>query len=325
MKILFQSRTPLPVSLYGGTERMQMWLMKELVRQGHQVVFVGPASSRVSEAGVEHIHLEPQYHLDWAHLIPSGVDVVHLFEEVGFKVPTPYLVTIGGNGQPGQQFDVNTVFVSGKHAANHGSDRFVYNGLDFEDLPTPPQEPKDWDNFVFLAKASWKVKNLRHCVKACRKARKHLHIGGGRSWTPSRYIHSWGMVDQERKAELLAQGDALLFPVRWEEPFGIAIVEAFAMGLPVIGSPYGSLPELITENMGIICKSYEELLAALKDSSRGRSFSAAFIREQALARFSIAEVARQYLKLYAEVQSRPLNSKRPVAQFTERPVALLPF
>jgi glycosyltransferase involved in cell wall biosynthesis len=324
MKIVFQSRTPLPVARYGGTERMQYWLMKELVRQGHRVAFIGPKESQVANIGVQLIPYAGE--ADWSSSIPSDANVVHLFEEVIFKVPVPYIVTIGGNGQPGQTFDQNAVFVSAKHARNHGSDRYVYNGIDFDEYPWDGDSKKGWDQFLFLAKASWSVKNLKHCVKSCRAAKKHLHIGGGRSLTLSRYIHSYGLVDQSQKQRLFAKTDALLFPVRWEEPFGIAIVEAFAMGLPVVGSPYGSLPELITEGMGVLVRNYDELLSVVGSTRPQSILSPSQLRQEALRRYSMPVVAGNYLALYEEVQGgRPLNTKPPQAQFKERPENLLPF
>src|SRR5690606_27535598 len=136
----------------------------------------------------------------------------------------PTLVTIQGNGKQGEDFSRNTSFLTRKHAAIHGSDVFVYNALDFEEYPWQPTK-KNWDQFLFMAKGSWKVKNLKHCIKACKQSKKHLHIGGGKSWLPSKYIHSYGMVGGDEKLEIMRKCDALLWPVRWHEPFGIAVIE----------------------------------------------------------------------------------------------------
>lgn len=324
MKIVFQSKTALPVARYGGTERMQYWLMKELVRQGHEVALLGPEGCRVEDIGVQWIPYGGEE--DWSASLPKDTDVLHLFEEVTFKVPVPYLVTIGGNGQPGQQFDQNAVFVSRKHARNHGSDRYVYNGIDFDEYPLSQAPEKGWEQFLFLAKANWSVKNLKHCVRVSRSCRKHLHIGGGRALSLSRYIHSYGMVDQVQKHKLFAKTDALLFPVRWEEPFGIAIVEAFAMGLAVVGSRYGSLPELITEGMGVLCVDQQELKEVVCGDRPTGLFSPEKLRQEAQKLYAMPVVARNYLSLYQEVlNGKSLNPAPPKAQFQERPENILPF
>jgi glycosyltransferase involved in cell wall biosynthesis len=324
MKIVFQHQCELPVATYGGTERILFWLMKEFVRQGHQVCFLGDPRSRLAEYGIELIPVESGSQ-DWRPLIPKDVDVVHAFSTPPFELEVPHIVTIEGNGKPGEEFHHNTVFVSGKHAELHGSHSFVHNGIDLEEYPFRPRaKPAEWENFLFLAKAKWPVKNLRHCVRACRAGRRHLHIAGGRSWWPSRYIHNYGMVDQVKKNELLAKTDALLFPVRWHEPFGIAVIEAFAAGLPVIASPYGSLPELVNDRVGVICRNYDELALAVRE--RPRDFDAEEIRHYVETKFGIPVIANQYLSLYEKViGGEKLNAVRPRATFHEDAQLLLPY
>ena len=186
-----------------------------------------------------------------------------------------------------------------KHASLHSSKRFIYNGIDFQEYPHPQKEVRNWKNFLFLAKASWKVKNLQHCIDVCKESKKHLFIAGGRKITFSSFIHSQGMLDQESKVQLLQKMDALLFPVRWHEPFGLAIVEAFSAGLPVLGSPYGSLPELISDGMGQICKDFAELKNALLNPPKFNSPKE--IRALAEERFSSYQMAKNYLKVYEEI------------------------
>jgi len=178
MNILFQHTGPLPVLKYGGTERIIFWLMKELVRQGHNVYLIGHPHSKVKEYGIQLIVQKNSD--DWREQIPSNIDVAHLFYTPAWPLPCHLLVTIEGNGQPGEVFHPNTVFVSAKHAELHGSQSFVYNGLDIHEYPFTPRAKSKWDNFLFLAKAQWKVKNLSDCVRACRQQKKHLAVAGGR-------------------------------------------------------------------------------------------------------------------------------------------------
>lgn len=336
MHIIFQHNHILPIQRYGGTERLIFWLMKYLVREGHRVTLIGHPKSKVKEFG---INLIPQLCNDWRSLIPENSDVIHLFDPLRFELTThPCLTTIGGNGRPGELFDLNTVFVSKSHAKNHCSESFVHNGIDLAEYPKHENAHKDgsWNNFLFLAKASWKVKNLAHCIRGAKEAKKHLHIAGGRAWGLSNlfssYIHSHGMVDQNQKQELFKRMDALLFPVRWPEPFGLAIVEAFAAGLPVIGSCYGSLPELITPSTGIICKSYEELLDALTTSPsyQKQKFNRDEIRAHVERNYSIEVMGKKYLELYKKVMAGDkLNLTPPTFRSGHSPNAtaetLLPF
>lgn len=314
MKITLEHAGVLPVTHYGGTERIIYWLMKGLVEAGHEVNLISiKESEAVKKIGV---NLVIKKNEDWRFDIPKNTDVVHTFYTPKIS-EFPHLVTIQGNGVPGEKFIKNTVFVSQKHAQNHGAESFVYNALDLAEYPYVKKNSHHWKNFLFLAKASWKIKNLAHCVQSCKKANKHLHIAGGRWWGLSRFIHSHGMVDQSQKNKLMDQCDALLFPVRWHEPFGIAIIEAMARGLPVIGSPFGSLPELITSEVGVICKSYDDLL---KTVSRGENhFNADKIRSTVEEKFSHKIMTKNYVGFYEKVlKGETFNQNEPMAKFTVR-------
>lgn len=322
MKIVFHHPHPLPVIRYGGIERIIYWHMIELSRRGHQVVLIGHKDSKVKEFGIELIPLSEQNKNSWEALIPDDTSIVHLFYNNAVKL-FPTIVTMQGNGKHGEYFHINTVFVSKKHAENHQSNQFIYNGIDLNEYPFSPKEIS-WNKFAFLAKASWSVKNLKHTVWATRKASKHLNIIGGRWIGLSRYIHSLGMLGGEEKLQALKECDALIFPVRWHEPFGIAIIEAMAMGLPVIGSPYGSLLELITESTGFIVHNKEELLEKLK--SKPQHFDSKKIRLYVEENFSIQKHTELYLNKYHEILSgKTLNASEPTYGLSQKAEDLLPF
>jgi glycosyltransferase involved in cell wall biosynthesis len=322
MKILFQHDGILPVREYGGIERIIYWHMQELSKKGHEVVLIGHKDSQVEQIGVE---LIPTIE-NWASLVPDNTDIIHLFYNHVPKLKIPTINTIQGNGKVGEVFCKNTIFVSQKHAYNHSSTEFIYNGINLEEYPFEKNHTSsNWNDFLFLAKGSWKVKNLKHCIKACKAAKKHLHIAGGKAILPSKYNTSYGMVGGDKKVQILKKCDALLFPVRWPEPFGIAIIEAMAFGLPVIGSPYGSLPELIQENVGAIVNNYQELLSILKNPPR--KYNSQEIRNYVEEHYSIEKHTEKYLEKYKQVIGNEyLNQEAPTFR-TNIPEAnsLLPF
>ena len=327
MKVVFFHEGILPVKKYGGIERILFWHMVELVKLGHDVVLIGNPLSEVEDRGIKLTPFDASKDPDFENYIPDDADILHLYFNYKVKKDIPTVVNIQGNGQIGEEFPLNSVFLSKKHAQNHGSQQFVYNALDLNEYPFEGTRQKScrWENFLFLAKGSWRVKNLKHCVKASKKSKKHLHIVGGRAFWPSSYIHNYGMLGGIEKLETINKCDALLFPVRWHEPFGIAIIEAMAMGLPVIGSPFGSLPEIITPDVGVICQNYEELLDTL-NSPRPTFFEAEQIRAYVEEKFSISEFTRKYLELYRQVtKGITLNPKAPTLRTGERPEDMLPF
>lgn len=321
MNILFEYDGILPVKRYGGTERIIFWLMKELSALGHQVTVIANGQSQVEEIGV---NLIPREGRDWRELIPKDTDIIHLTYAPSYKLEYPIITTIHGNGRIGEYFSKNTVFVSKKHAENHGSDQYVYNGLDLSEYPFVKRESGKWNNFLFLAKASWRVKNLKDCIRVCKQSKKYLHIAGGRSFSFSKYIRSYGSVSQPEKLEILNKVDALLFPVRWHEPFGIAIIEALAMGIPVIGSTYGSLTNLLSDEVGYLCESYDDLLKVVQKEIN--SFDSEKLRAYVENNFTSKIMAQKYLALYQKViDGENLNQEMPTYKSDIPPETLLPF
>jgi glycosyltransferase involved in cell wall biosynthesis len=119
-----------------------------------------------------------------------------------------------------------------------------------------------------------------------------------------------GPVSGEEKAALLAGARALLFPVLWPEPFGLAVVEALVSGTPVIGSRKGSLPELVPPDVGQLLDPQDEdgwasALAGRWDPERCRAW--------AIGRFHYSKMAENYEKQYRKVLAgEVLNPQEPL-------------
>lgn len=107
-----------------------------------------------------------------------------------------------------------------------------------------------------------------------------------------------GEVPDERKKELLAGARAALFPIRWQEPFGLVMIEAMSCGTPVIANGRGAVPEVVTDGVtGFITQDEDGMVAAL---SRLDAIDSKLCRADALARFSPAGMADGYERVYAE-------------------------
>tara|TARA_R110002072_G_scaffold64203_2_gene159301 strand:- start:146476 stop:147444 length:969 start_codon:yes stop_codon:yes gene_type:complete len=322
MKIVFQHNDILPVKKYGGIERMIFWHMKELVRQGHEAILIGHPLSDVEKYGIK---LIPQASAEWWKQIPAGTDGIQLF--YNFTPPTdiPIIHNIGGNGKHGEKFHINTVFVSRKHAQNHNSSSYVYNAIDINEYPFEPKENKNWNDFLFLAKASWKVKNLKDCVLSCKEAKKNLHVCGGRNFWPNKYIKNHGMIGGEEKLQIMKSCDAFLFPVRWQEPFGLAVIEAMSQGLPAFTSSYGSLPELISnERLGKVLSNSSELVEILRE--KPLDYDPEYIRNHIVENFHIDKFTSSYVELFKKVAAgETLNQTRPEWSLSKEAQQLLPF
>jgi glycosyltransferase involved in cell wall biosynthesis len=76
--------------------------------------------------------------------------------------------------------------------------------------------------------------------------------------------HYLGEVSHERKLELLAGASALLFPIRWNEPFGMVMIEAMACGTPVLAFPEGAAPEVVDHGRtGFLCDDEAAMVDAI--------------------------------------------------------------
>jgi glycosyltransferase involved in cell wall biosynthesis len=279
---------------------------------GHQVTILAPAGSSCPFAQV--LPLRPGVEL--AAQVPGNVDVVHIHDHRLQAPDIPSLYTFHGNSFKAGSMHQNTVFISAHQARRHGGEVYVHNGMDTGEYGQP-----DWKiprkELVFLAKAAWKVKNVRDAIYIARKAGRPIVIAGGTRlnfkmgfrFTLDPNARFLGMVDQARKIATLNRGLALLFPVRWHEPFGLALIEALYFGNPVFGTPFGSLPEIVTEEVGFLSSNRSELIARLgqlEDFDRRRC------HEYVCDRFNSAVMAGNYLKLYEKVcNGESLHEARP--------------
>lgn len=295
MKIVHVIDAEFPVPGYGGTERVAWWLGKAQAEMGHEVTYLCRPRAQVPFAKVAPL---PKNYSDLTPFIPPGTDVVQLYGTPQFRLDYPYLVNIGGNGQPGEIFDPRTVFVSETHARRHNSQAFVHNGLDPAEYDFREQRGA---RALFLAKASWRVKNLKGAIRAAQAAGVGLDVAGGRAWWWQRGVKSHGEVGGAEKRRLLAEASCLLFPVIWEEPFGLAVVEALVSGAPVVATPRGALPEIIVPGTGFLCESFAELVDSL---NRVHELDPAACRARVLEKFTHIHMAQGYERYYKKLLSQ---------------------
>jgi len=324
MNILLQHNAILPVNQYGGTERVVWWLGKYLSLLGHKVTFLVKEGSQSSFANI--IPFNENQPLD--EQIPDDIDVVHLNQKPQEYIRKPFVVTQHGNSSQLDSLHQNTVFVSRNHAERHGGEAFVYNGIDFDEYGKPDFNlPRK--HLHFLAKAAWRVKNVKGAIEIAKRSHHKLVVMGGSRlnfkmgfrFTPDLNVRFHGMIGGQEKLQILNQSKALLFPVLWHEPFGLAIVESLYMGSAVFGTTYGSLPELIHPEVGFLSNHKHELVEQLKNVDH---FSPKLCHEYAQDVFSAKAMTEKYITYYETVLAgKPLNSQIPKA--LEKYPKFLPF
>jgi glycosyltransferase involved in cell wall biosynthesis len=292
MHVAVFSHYRLPVTKYGGTERVVVALVRALAVLGHRVTLVAAPGTRVPEATV--IELAPDTvtgaATDLATLVPDA-DILHAFFPLKCLPSRPFVQTLAGNLRAGSTAPPNNIFVSRDHARRYGSDVFVYNGLDPADFIF--RSTKD-DYDLFLGRLH-SVKGYRWAIEGAKRSGRRLILAGG--WRPSfrRNIRYVGEVGGHRKAELLAGARCLWMPALWDEPFGLTTIEALFSGTPVLGTHWGALPEVVSAEVGALHDTIDELVAAAQTIHTRDS---AACRRHAERYFSHVVMAEEYLRMY---------------------------
>lgn len=107
-----------------------------------------------------------------------------------------------------------------------------------------------------------------------------------------------GEVGIAEKNQLLGNSCAMLFPVQWDEPFGLVMIEAMACGTPVLALPGGSVAEVVKENVsGHVRKTTDELA----ECARNLKLQAQTVRAYMEKSFSVDRMTQSYIKLYSEI------------------------
>ncbi|MFQ5666297.1 MAG: glycosyltransferase [Candidatus Binatia bacterium] len=298
MHIAHLTAWPVPVARYGGSQRVVYWLAKAQARLGHRVTLLAPAGSTCPGVDVIEVPRGAAY----TRCMPAGVDVAH-FHGVGTAgVAVPHLITTHGNSPDELAYSPNKIYVSRDRARRAGSTLFVHNGVDPDEFIYCERKQ---DYFLFLSKVNRRVKGVDVALRLARRLRFRLVVAGGRRheliktgslWNSLRAnVQFCGEVGGRRKAKLIAGARALLFPIRWDEPFGLVVAEALISGTPVITTPRGAMPELVTPNVGFLCRDEAEFEQAIRHVA---DVSPAACRHRALEHFTSAVSAHKYLQYY---------------------------
>ena len=330
---------PVPPERYGGTERVVSHLIDELVRRGHEVTLfasgdsTAPADDLVAPTR-QSLRTDPNVKDKLAaHIQELGqvieraesFDVMHSHVDyVAFPAaalsPTPTVHTLHGrldlpHLRPLFAQFRGLPFVSISDAQRAPLDGLrinwvatVYHGLPLDDYPFGPD---GGDNLVYLARMS-PEKRPDLAIEVAKRAGMKLTIAAKIDQTEKEYfereirprldhplIDFIGEVDHQRKVALLSRARALLFPIDWPEPFGLAITEAMACGTPVVTRPCGAVPEIVAhERTGLVASSVDELVDAVKRVDR---LDRRECRREVEERFSASRMAADYERVYSQL------------------------
>jgi len=330
-----------PPERYGGTELFVAHLAEGLREAGHEPVVYTVGASKVNcetrwrtrrgewpIASALESSLEDLDHSSWACQDAGDCDLIHLNNAPGLHlarfVRQPMVYTLHHPHEPAlsrhyaQYPQVQYVAISRDQARRERMPRLqvVRHGLDLEQYALGGGRR---DYLCVIGRIA-PIKGTHTAIAVARAAGLPLKIAGE---VQPLYRDYWeheirpqlggdieyiGEVNLKEKNQLLGGARAMLFPIEWEEPFGLVMIEAMACGAPVLAFGRGSVPEVVEDGIsGWICRHPAEMA----ERAGGPLPAAAECRNHVAAHFSTQDMVRHYLDLYAGCLESAPEDVRP--------------
>ncbi|MEE3719582.1 glycosyltransferase family 4 protein [Tumidithrix elongata RA019] len=326
-----------PPPAYGGTELVVSLLTEELVRRGHDVTLFASGDS-TTHAKLESVHpkalrldtsvkdygIYDMLNMSRVYEKADEFDIIH--SHVGCVampysnlVKTPTVHTLHGvfTSDNEKMFSHvrNHPFIS---ISNSQRDRrlglnyvaTVYNGINPDTYEFHPQ-PDSSPYLAFLGRMS-PEKGAHLAVEIAKKTGWHLKMAGKVDAVDLAYfeqeikphidgtqIEFLGEANHQQKSTLMGGAVATLFPITWQEPFGLVMIESMVTGTPVIAMSLGSAPEVIAQGRtGFLCQNVEECIDAIALTAQ---LDRRACRDHVLINFTAKRMADGYESVYQKI------------------------
>ena len=327
---------PVPPPFYGGHERLVSTFANEYKRLGYDVTLLaGPEShsdDKTVTFGVNDLKRSAFQRLKellfvWKYLTSNKFDTIHNFGRLAYLLPilnsdSKKIMTYGrrvtksGIKLINKFPNKNLIFTACSNSCVKTGDvagvwKTVYNAIDFGAYQVNSTIDQAEAPLMYLGRLD-RIKGVHTAINVAKATNSKLLIGGNISHTNDNYnyfkneieplidneqIKYLGPLNDADKNHFLRQAKALLFPIEWEEPFGMVMVEAMACGTPVIGFKRGSVPEVIDEGItGFVVHNELEMIEKI---SMLNSIDREVCRKTAEERFNLNRISNQYLSLFS--------------------------
>ncbi len=325
-----------PPARYGGTERVVSWLTEALVADGHEVTLFASGDSTTAARLVPVVarakRFEPNFEANtapYARMIElvaraaRDFDVLHFHIDfhpfpVFSRLGVPFVTTLHGSMDRDFVHDTYGLFPTAPLVSISDNQRRPEPGLAWagtvhhgmpKDLLRPVGGAGDY--LAFLGRIS-PEKGIEEAIRIAARAGLTLKVAAKIGAEDQAYydqvmapllasgsVAFVGEIDDRQKPGFLSGARALLFPIRWAEPFGLVMIEAMACGCPVIAFRAGSVPEVVEDGLtGFIVDSEDAALAALAAVGRLGLLDRGRIRARFEQRWTAGRMATDYVKIY---------------------------
>jgi|TARA_Y100000310_G_scaffold40993_1_gene38462 glycosyltransferase involved in cell wall biosynthesis len=194
----------------------------------------------------------------------------------------------------------------------------IHHGIETNNIPFQ-EKPKDYLAFIgrFV-----KAKGIESAVRVSKKTKHKLKVAGRSFNEKDSYytktlaplfkhnsVKEMGMLNTKQKYTFLKNAKTMLFPIQWEEPFGLVMVEAMACGTPVVAYNHGSVPEVIEDGKtGFVVTNEKSMVKAVKkiyDMPRQEYLAMRHAcRKHVERHFSVERMAQDHETLYHNLIKR---------------------
>ncbi|MBC6460147.1 glycosyltransferase family 4 protein [Actinomadura sp. HBU206391] len=324
-----------PPRAYGGIEALVAYLVDALVARGHDVVMVAagtngtrarflrtfeePQSDRLGEAMPEVLQAV------WANRYlkdHDNIDIVHDHSLVGpltasgRQVPTVLTAHGACTGEMHDYYrlpgpDVHLVAISDAQrrlSPDLSWEGMVHNAIKVGDYPFRSNK----DDYVLFVGRFNPDKGAHLAIESARRAGRRILLAGKvnegyeRAYFDEEIrprlgagVEFLGEAEMARKQELYGAAHCLMFPVQWDEPFGMVMIESMACGTPVVALRRGSVPEVVADGVtGIIKDDPAELAGAIDAAGR---LDPRACRDHVARHFDVSNMAEAYERVYRQV------------------------
>jgi glycosyltransferase involved in cell wall biosynthesis len=324
-----------PPKGYGGTELFIAHLAEGLTKRGFRVILYANGESTVScELRYLYPHAEwpiegeiysstkDLNHTSWAiHDCWHEADIIHLNNVPGlafarfrgprfaYTVHHPHEAALSRfySYFPEVQFVTISQFQQQRESLSRV--RTIHHGVDMRAYKLKTRKQP---YLCFLSRIA-PVKGAHLAIEVAKRTGIPLKIAGEiqpifRDYFESRikphidgkFIQFLGEANLAEKNELLGNAMAMLFPIQWNEPFGLVMIEAMATGTPVLALSGGAVREVVADGIsGYACSSLAELVEQARRADS--AFNPSIVRRYVEENFSVERMADQYATLYCEM------------------------